>query len=291
MTFTQLGVWIALIETRSFSRAAVRLCITQSGVSHAVGALEKQFKVSLIDRDAAEFALTEAGAQFSIRAREMLALSDTLTQEMSDLHGLRLGTLRIGSFGPTSTLKILPPLLAEFKKRFPKVQVRIEEESDEVVDQWLLEKRVELGFVVAPDQRFEVKLLANDEFVAILPAKHPLAKLKAVPINAFDGLDFVLTEAGGAPVVEPILKQFNAKPNVLYRFPQMISIVEFARSNLAVSIAARLALPDPPKGVVYRPLAPAQPRCVGIACLSAAKLSPLAKAFWSMAKPLGEIER
>jgi DNA-binding transcriptional LysR family regulator len=92
MTLTQLGVWIALIETRSFSRAAVRLGITQSGVSHAIGALEKQFKVSLIDRDAAEFALTQAGAQFSIRAREMLALSDTLTQEMSDLHGLRLGT-------------------------------------------------------------------------------------------------------------------------------------------------------------------------------------------------------
>jgi DNA-binding transcriptional LysR family regulator len=46
MTLTQLGVWIALIETRSFSRAAVRLGITQSGVSHAISALEKQFKVS-----------------------------------------------------------------------------------------------------------------------------------------------------------------------------------------------------------------------------------------------------
>jgi hypothetical protein len=52
-----------------------------------------------------------------------------------------------------------------------------------------------------------------------------------------------------------------------------------------------LALPDPPKGVVYRSLAPAQPRRVGIACLSVEKLSPLAKAFWSMAKPLAEIDR
>jgi DNA-binding transcriptional LysR family regulator len=286
MTLTQLSVWIALVDARSFSRAAMRLGMTQSGVSHAIASLEKQFQVSLIDRNAVDFSLTQAGLQFSIRAREMLALSDTVTQEMSDLRGLRLGTLRIGSFGPTSTLRILPPLLATFKQNFPQVQVRIEEESDEVIDQWLLEKRVELGFVVAPDPRFEVKLLANDEFVAILPANHPLAKLKAIPIGAFDGLDFVLTEAGGAPVVEPILKQHNAKPNILYRFPQMISIVEFVRSNLAVSMAARLALPDPPKGVVYRPLAPAQPRRVGIACLSVAKLSPLAKAFWSSAKHL-----
>jgi DNA-binding transcriptional LysR family regulator len=287
MTLTQLSVWIALVETRSFSRAAMRLGITQSGVSHAIASLEKQFKVSLIDRGAATFLLTQAGEQFSIRAREMLALADTVTQEMGDLSGLRLGTLRIGSFGPTSTLKILPPLLAAFKQRFPDVQVRIEEESDEVVDQWLLEKRVELGFVVAPDQRFDVKLLADDEFVAILPTRHPLARLKAIPIHAFDGLDFVLTEAGGAPVVEPILKQFNARPNVLYRFPQMISIVEFVRSNLAVSIAARLALPDYPKGVVYRSLLPSQPRRVGIACLSVNRLSPLAKAFWTMATPLG----
>jgi DNA-binding transcriptional LysR family regulator len=285
MTLKQLGVWIALLETRSFSRAAMRLGITQSGVSHTITAIEKQFKVSLIDRGAAAFSLTPAGVQFSVRAREMLALEDTLTQEMGDLSGLRLGTLRIGSFGPTSTLKILPPLLAAFKQRFPDVQVRIEEESDEIVDQWLLEKRVELGFVVAPDSRFDVKLLANDEFVAILPAKHPLAKQKKIPIRAFEGLDFVLTEAGGAPVVEPILKQFNVRPNILYRFPQLISIVEFARSNLAVSIAARLALPDPPKGVVYRPLAPSQPRKVGIACLSTHKLSPLAQAFWAMAKP------
>jgi DNA-binding transcriptional LysR family regulator len=285
MTLTQLSVWLALTETRSFSRAAMRLGISQSGVSHAIGTLEKQFNVSLIDRSASRFSLTQAGNQLSIRARELVALADTIHQEMSDFRGLRLGTLRIGSFGPTSTLKILPPLLASFKRRYPDVQVHVEEESDEVIDQWLQEKRVELGFVIAPDHRFEVKLLVKDEFVAILPAKHRLAKLTSVPISEFEGLDFVLTEAGGAPVVEPILQQFNVRPNILYRFPQMISIVEFARANLSVSIAARLALPDPPIGVVYRPLRPAQPRKVGIACLSVAKLSPLARAFWDMTKP------
>jgi DNA-binding transcriptional LysR family regulator len=66
----------------------------------------------------------------------------------------------------------------------------------------------------------------------------------------------------------------------------MISLVEFARNNLAISMAARMALPDPPRGVVYRSLAPAQPRSVGLACLSTLKLSPLAKAFWSLAKPV-----
>jgi len=55
-------------------------------------------------------------------------------------------------------------------------------------------------------------------------------------------------------------------------------------AGLAVSVAARLALPDAPEGVVYRPLLPAQPRTVGLACLDVAKLSPLARAFWDTAR-------
>jgi DNA-binding transcriptional LysR family regulator len=197
MTLTQLEVFVTLAECRSFSRAALRLGVTQSAVSHVLRALEKEYGVSLAQREAREFSLTEPGQLLLLRAREMLALASTLGQEMSDAKGLKTGTLRIGSFGPTSTLHLLPPLLAQFKKRYPQVQVRIDEESDEVIDQWLLEKRVEIGFVVLPDERFDVKLLMHDEMVAILPARHPLAKKRSVPVEAFDGLDFALTEAGG----------------------------------------------------------------------------------------------
>ena len=284
MTLTQLEVLIALDECRSFSRAAMRLGTTQSAVSHALRALEAQFGVKLAQRDASGVAMTDAGERLLLRAREMTALAATMAQELVDARDLKSGTLRIGSFGPTSTMHLLPPWLAAFKKRHPGVQVRIEEESDEVVDQWLLQKRVELGFVIVPDERFEVLPVVQDEFVAILPAKHPLAKLKTVPISALTGLDFVLSEAGGGPVIVPILQKNDARPNVLYHLTQIVSILEFVRRGLAVSVAARLALPDAPKGVVYRPLLPAQPRTVGLACLDAAKLSPLARAFWDVAK-------
>jgi DNA-binding transcriptional LysR family regulator len=73
-------------------------------------------------------------------------------------------------------------------------------------------------------------------------------------------------------------------PKVLYHFTQIISILQFVQRGLAISVAARLALPDAPEGVVYRPLLPAQPRTVGLACLDVAKLSPLARAFWETAR-------
>lgn len=284
MTLAQLEVLITLDECRSFSRAAMRLGTTQSAVSHALRALETQFGVKLAQRDASGVTMTDAGERLLLRAREMTALAATMTQELGDAKELKTGTLRIGSFGPTSTVNLLPPLLAAFKKRHPGAQVRIEEESDEVIDGWLLQKRVELGFVVVPDERFEVLPLVQDEFVAILPADHPLAKHKAVPVSALTGLDFVLTEAGCGPVVVPILQKNIALPKVLYHFTQIISILQFVQQGLAVSVAARLALPDAPQGVVYRPLLPTQPRTVGLACLDAAKLSPLARAFWELAR-------
>lgn len=284
MTLVQLEVLIALAECQSFSRAAMRLGTTQSAVSHALRALEKQFGIRLAQRDASGVRMTDAGDRLLRRAREMTALAATMAQEAVDARELKTGTLRIGSFGPTSTTHLLPPWLETFKKAHPQVQVRIEEESDEVVDQWLLQKRVELGFVVAPDERFEVLPLVQDEFVAIVPMGHPLAAYDAVPISALTGLDFVLSEAGGGPVIVPILQKHGARPQVLYHFTQIVSILEFVRRGLAVSMAARLALPDAPQGVVYRPLWPAQPRTVGLACLDVARLSPLARAFWDIAK-------
>lgn len=284
MTLTQLEVLIALAECRSFSRAAMRLGTTQSAVSHALRALEAQFTVKLAQRDASGVVMSDAGQRLLLRAREMTALAATMTQELTDARDLKTGTLRIGSFGPTSTMHLLPPWLAAFKKSHPGVQVRVDEESDEVVDEWLLQKRVELGFVVVPDERFEVLPLVQDEFVAILPARHPLAKRPAVPISALTGLDFVLSEAGSSPAIVPILQKQGARPHVLYHLTQIVSILEFVRQGVAVSMAARLALPAPPKGVVYRPLSPAQPRTVGLACLDTAKLSPLARAFWDGAQ-------
>ena len=283
MTLTQLEVLIALDESGSFSRAAQRLGITQSAVSHALRALETHYGLRLATRDASHVRMLDAGRQLLLRAREMTALAATMAQELGDAKALKSGTLRIGSFGPTSTVNLLPPLLRAFKKSHANVQVRIDEESDEVIDHWLLQKRVEIGFAVLPDERFEALPLVQDSFVAILPSNHALAALAAVPITAFNSLDFVLSEAGCGPLILPILQQHKVRPHVLYRFTQIVSILQFVQQGLAVSMAAQLALPEAPPGVVYRPLLPAQPRSVGLVCLSVEKLSPLARAFWDSA--------
>lgn len=284
MTFTQLEIFSVLAKVASFSRAASVLGITQSGVSHAIKQLESELGVSLLSRDGATANLTDVGSRLLTRANDILQQKEALQQEANAERGIARGTLRIASFGATSSLRLLPGLLACYQRVNPFVEVQIEEAVDSVVVQWLLERRVELGFVVLPDERFDTLTLAQDELVAVLPSTHALASRSAISAMDFHGQPFIRTSAGSGPHIDEFLAAGLAVPKTLFRLEQLTSIMGFVAQGDAVTIAARLALPEPPEGVVYRSLQPHRPREIGLAALRFDKLSPAALAFVEMAK-------
>ncbi|MDR2331815.1 MAG: LysR family transcriptional regulator, partial [Comamonas sp.] len=196
MTFTQLEVFATLAKVGSFSRAAAVLGISQSGVSHAIKQLETALGVGLFSRDGAVVSLTEVGARLLVRVQDMLQQQEALRQEAQAAHGVARGRLHIASFGTTSSLRLLPQLLAGFRQAHPLVEVHIEEAVDSMVLQWLLERRVELGFVLLPDERFDTVALLEDELVAVLPAAHPLAEKTSISALDFHGQPFIRTSAG-----------------------------------------------------------------------------------------------
>ncbi|MFZ9440799.1 MAG: LysR family transcriptional regulator [Hylemonella sp.] len=283
MTFTQLEIFSVLAKVGSFSRAAAALGITQSGVSHAIKLLETELGVSLMNREGGALALTDVGARLLSRANDILQQKEALQQEASLEQGIARGTLRIASFGATSSLRILPALMAQFQRVHPLVEVQIDEVVDEVVVQWLLERRIELGFVVLPDERFDTLPLVTDELVAVLPASHPLASKKTVSAKDFHNRPFIRTSAGSGPHIDQFLGAQGAIPKTLFRFEQLTSMMGFVLQGDAIAIAARLALPDAPAGLVYRSLQPRWPREIALAALSFDRLSPAARAFIEIA--------
>jgi DNA-binding transcriptional LysR family regulator len=283
MTFTQLEIFSVLSKVGSFSRAAAALGITQSGVSHAIKLLESELGVSLLNREGGALALTDVGTRLLSRANDILQQKEALQQEASLEQGIARGTLRIASFGATSSLRILPALMAQFERVHPLVEVQIDEVVDEVVVQWLLERRVELGFVVLPDERFDTLPLVTDELVAVLPASHPLASKKTVSAKDFHNRLFIRTSAGSGPHIDQFLGAQGAIPKTLFRFEQLTSMMGFVAQGDAIAIAARLALPNAPAGLVYRSLQPRWPREIALAALSFDRLSPAARAFIEIA--------
>jgi DNA-binding transcriptional LysR family regulator len=108
VTLTQLEILVALAETGGFTATAARLGVTQSAVSHGVRTLERALGVSLVDRRLTPPALSDIGRRLLTHARGVLACAAALGQEAEAAKGLAPGTLRIGSFGARSSLKLLP---------------------------------------------------------------------------------------------------------------------------------------------------------------------------------------
>ncbi|WP_150595663.1 LysR family transcriptional regulator, partial [Pseudomonas fluorescens] len=168
---------------------------SQSAVSHALKSLELELGVELLRRHQSQVELSDIGQQLLLRARAMLGLANTLRQEAADARGMKRGTLRIGSFGPPSSIKLLPLILQQYRAAHPGIEVHIDEGPDRQVLQWLEERRIDIGFVVLPEERFDTVALIEDQMVALLPAAHPLAVHDSLNLKDLCDFPFVLTEA------------------------------------------------------------------------------------------------
>ncbi|WP_458369870.1 LysR family transcriptional regulator [Pseudomonas fluorescens] len=287
MTLTQLEIFSLVAELHGFTAAANRLGISQSAVSHALKSLELELGVELLRRHQSQVELSDIGQQLLLRARAMLGLANTLRQEAADARGMKRGTLRIGSFGPTSSIKLLPLILQQYRVAHPGIEVHIDEGPDRQVLQWLEERRIDIGFVVLPEERFDTVALIEDQMVALLPVGHPLAVHDSLSLKDLCDFPFVLTEAGSSELVSRLFTAARLTPNIRYRCSQLISTLDVVARGDGVTIVAEGSLPNQiDHRWVKKPLSPAVLRQVGLAVLDRRQASPATLAFISLAESL-----
>lgn len=282
VTDAQLQALLAVADQGGFTAAARHLQMSQSAISHAVAALEKALQVELLVRSARGVQLTDVGRRVVEHAREVLRHKALMRQEAESAGGLRDGAVTVGSFGPTASRQLLPPLLQHFRHRYPGLEVRVLEGSDQEVEQWLREGRVDLGFVDLPNEEFDAAYLARDEWVAVLPATSPLAAQARIQPAQLSTYPFILSTGGCEAQIQRLVSENDYE--IRYQIREVQMIVEMVAQALGVAIKPALSLPDPPPpGVVYRPIDPPRPREVGLACANRNKLSPAARAFLKVA--------
>jgi DNA-binding transcriptional LysR family regulator len=192
--------------------------------------------------------------------------------------------LRIGSIGTSTSLRLLPPLLDRFRRRYPGVEVHVTERADAEIEQDLVGRRVDIGVVRLPQPSFDTLALATDELVAVLPQDHPLAREKTVAVRELARYPLVLTQAGSQDMVMRMFERAGVRPQVAHELSQVISILEFVARGNGVSVLASLAVPERRPGLVFLPITPRTARRVALACLDEKRLSPAGLAFWKMAR-------
>jgi DNA-binding transcriptional LysR family regulator len=177
MDTRQLQAFCAVVERRSFSRAAERLGVTQPAVSLQVRALEEKLGRKLLDRSGRRVEPTEAGTALYRAAQRMLAAEEQLLADVADDSAEALqGRLAIGaSTGPGAHL--VPLLLCEFALEHPNVQIALSIADTQTVIDRVAEWELELGVVGAlrRHRSLEFEPIAGDEIVLAVPPGHAFA--------------------------------------------------------------------------------------------------------------------
>lgn len=124
MSIVRLEIFSKVIELGSFTKAAKRLNMTQSAVSHAISSLETEWGVSLLIRDRRKgISLTEIGKNTLPHIREVLNRMESINQEIALAKSIETGTIRIGTFASASSC-LLPKLLVKFQKKHPNIEFK-----------------------------------------------------------------------------------------------------------------------------------------------------------------------
>ena len=288
MTFTQLTIFTMLAEHKNFTVVAQKLQISQSAISHAVKCLEDDWAITLFFRDRNEIDLTESGARLLLYAKEILNISNQLKQEVLDIQGFHSGTLRIGSFGASSSNVLIPLILEKFSLQYPNIEVFIKEGTDKDIAQWIQDRSIDVGFVVLPDERFDTFSVMDDIFVALVPKSYELSKRSAVRLDELIEHPFLMTSAGSQSHVTDMFRKANLSPKIKCYFSQILTIINMVNNNAGVSIVADMAL-NPElmslfPNVQKLPLSPNVKRSIGLAVKNKKQISPIAKTFIEIAQ-------
>lgn len=283
ITFTQLRTLLATVDQGGFTAAAVHLGMTQPAVSRAIHALEAELGAPLLARGRDGVSLTEAGRRALTHARAALAEHDRLRADVAAATGHVTGTLRLASI-PSATARLMPARLRTFTTRYPQVQVRLFEGTDQEVRRWLDQGAAEVAVVTLPTTgaRLAIQPLAQDELVAVLPAGHTLAARPSVPLAALATEPFILSTGGCEPLITAAARSAGTRLNLAFEAREITTILAMITAGLGVSVLPTLSLPAAAThndAVVARPLDPPTPRLLGLAVRSLAKAAPAARAF------------
>jgi LysR family cyn operon transcriptional activator len=267
MELRHLRYFLAVANTRSFTRAAERLHVTQPTLSHQIKQLEQMVGTVLFDRSTKEVELTAAGRLFKPYCERILKEIESSALAISELEGLMRGTLRMAVFHSFSH-SMLPPILSEFALRYPGVHVitrlvpRMEMER-ELID---AELDMAVAYVAGGNDQIVAEPLFAEELVLVVGSKCPQAGRKSMPMGELATLPLVLLtpEFGARQFVDRFFTETGQQPHVVLEMNAIDPILATTRNSGLATVLSAGAIRDDSGLHIVRLTDPAPKRLVGI---------------------------
>ncbi|WP_163511128.1 LysR family transcriptional regulator [Fodinicola acaciae] len=198
MQLQYLTYFVAVAETRHFTRAAERVNVSQPALSKQIATLERELGAELFSRARGNITLTAAGEALLPLARRILADVDTATREVQELAQLRRGRVRLGAT-PSVCTGLLPTVLRDFHRSYPGIQLLVQETGSGDLVRELSAGSLDVALVIpsagtAADERALV-------VTPVLVEELIVASSFAVPAPAARGDGLRLPDLDGVPLV------------------------------------------------------------------------------------------
>jgi LysR family transcriptional regulator for metE and metH len=239
-----LRVVAAIAEEGNVTRAATRLHLTQSALSHQLHDAEEQLGQTLFERRSRKMALTAAGERLLQSARTVLEEMERAENEIQRGASETRGVLRLSTQCYTA-YHWLPPRLKIFQKKFPGVDVQLVIEATPHPFGALLDGKIDLALAWAPVRNSKIQFtpLLRDEMVALVPPGHRWAAKAFVAAEDFAGEDLIVyPPRQESSVLLQFLKPAGIAPRRVREVALTEAIVSLVKARMGVAVLTRWAV-------------------------------------------------
>ena len=243
----KLKVFCTVAETKSFSKASEIVRLTQPAVSLQIQALEELYGTKLFNRSGCIITLTNAGELLYKYATEINLLYSDAEKEISKITGLVKGVVTLGASSTIGNY-IMPSVISDFKRKFPKVNVHLLINNTKTIVEYLNAAGIDVGFVEGDvsKQKLLIEKIVSDEMVLIMSPLHPWTKRTNISISELQKEPFILREEGSGTrqMIEKYLSKYGLPTQyikVTFTFGSTESIKSAVENGLGVSIISKWA--------------------------------------------------
>ena len=257
-----------VVDRGSLKAAADELGYTQSAVSQAVKALERELGTTLIERGKQGVSLTRDGKQYLPYLRQIVTAEVELEGKRQELLGLSSTDIRIATFTNVSRT-VLPRVIRDFGALHPGVRFTLKQGDYTRNAQWVHDGVVDFCFTARGfTAGLEKRVVYHDELVALLPAAHPLTAKEKVTLADLASEPFVLLDEGE-------FATHGLSPHVTSEVTDDSTIMAMVEEGLGVSMLYRRTVEGMRADICVRPIVHAPSRDV-VAAWSSWDTMPIA---------------
>ena len=197
MTITQFQYVLAVAKYKNFTTAAEHSFVTQPTLSMQIQKLEEELGVIIFDRSKKPLQITEVGERIVKQAQVIVNESERMNDIVAQEKGFIGGEFRVGII-PTVSPTLLPMFLTNFIKKYPKVCLKIEEQTTENILKKIADGSYDAGILATPLHNANIieKPLYYEPFVAYIPVNHRLQNAKTIYSEDLDINDILMLEDG-----------------------------------------------------------------------------------------------